>query len=65
MKEMKLINPAFRYNLHNKYYNHLMDEGNGLKNEHIEKFLWFLFDEGRYQRMLFEDVASNYTLRMH
>lgn len=61
---MKLVNLPFKHNLHRKYYNFLL-EGRDIRNEHMEKYLWFVFDEGRYERQLFEDAASSYTLNLH
>lgn len=64
MKEMKLINPGFKYNLYKKYFDYLIDERNTIKNENMEKFLWYIFEEYRFERSLFEEAASNHTLKL-
>ena len=43
MKEMRLVTPPFQHNVLRKYYNYLLDEDFQIKNEHLEKYLWFLF----------------------
>lgn len=65
LKEMRLTTAAFRYNTLRKYHEYLLDLSVEIRNEHLEKYLWFLFDEGRYQLEEFEDAASNHTLNLH
>lgn len=30
----------------------------------MEKFLWFIYDEYRFEKSLFEEVASNHTVKL-
>ncbi len=61
---MRMITVPFKHNLHRKYYNFLIDPEKTIKNEHLEKYLWFLYDEGRYERFLFREAAENHTLKL-
>lgn len=63
LKEMRMVAVPFRHNLHRKYYRFLLNNST-IKNEHLEKYLWFLFDEGYYERELFREAAELHTLAL-
>jgi len=65
MKEMRLIDPAFKYNIYRKYLGYVLDTSHPIRNESLEKYLWFLFDEDRCQRNHFEEAASLHTINLH
>lgn len=65
LKEMRLITPPFKHNLHRKYYYYLLDDRVTIRNENLEKYLWFVFDESRFERTLFEEAASLHTLKLY
>ena len=64
LREMRLINPPFKHNLHRKFLAFLLDGSKEIRNEHLEKYLWFLFEENQYERVHFEEAASSQTVKL-
>lgn len=64
LKEMRMVSGPFRHNLHQKYHRFLLAPNRTVRNEHLEKYLWFLFEEGRFQRELFREAAESHTLTL-
>ena len=61
---MKMISIPFKHNLKMKYHKYLLNDELSIKNEHVEKLLWFLYSEGKYDQELFREVGENYVLRL-
>lgn len=60
-----MVAPPFRYNLTRKYHRFLLrNTAPAIRNEHLEKFLWFLYEEAPFQRDLFREAADLHTLAL-
>ena len=61
MQEMRLVSPVFKHDLIRKYHEHLVNS-EAVPANMLEKFLWFVYEQSRFERHLFQDAAETHTL---
>ena len=58
---MRLVSPGFKHDLIRKYHDFLVTN-DSIPPNILEKYLWFVYEQSRFDRGLFMDAAETHTL---